>query len=228
MLRGLTTLVVSVLVVGVVPTDAIAASRQDTSAARNALTAGYTALSAVIRTWPSLEASLHRLDREFAAECPGVGAGSPQSESEQRLAYEVAGALWATAYHTDAPIIRRFIHKVTGLTSSNPALNRRMYKFLNGLNEMIALQVPDICTDVRAWTASGYRTIPSSTLKFDNHVESINVEIPSPKLADPYLTPSDRWLVPKLEHLVTRFDELEFSTGQRYWDALLETLSLNQ
>jgi hypothetical protein len=229
MLRHLATLLVaSVLVAVVVPTSAVAASRQDISAARNALTAGYTALSAVIRTWPRVEASMRRLDRRFATECPAVGAGSPQSDSEQRLSYEVAGALWATGYHTDAPIIRKFIHKVTGLTSSNRTLNRRFYKFLNGLSEMIALPVPDICADVRAWTASGYRTIPASTLQFDKHVEAIEVKIPSPRLAEPYLVPSDRGLVPKLEHLITRFDELEFSTGQRYWNVLLETLSLNQ
>lgn len=164
----------------------------------------------------------------FARECPDVGAGSPQSESEQRLSYEVAGALWATAYHTDAPIIRKFINKVIGFPSSNTALNRRIYKFFNGLDEMMALKVPDICNDVRQWTASGYRTIPTSTLQFDAHVESINVEIPSPKLANPYVVPSDRALVPKLEHLITRFEELEFTIGQQYWDTLLETLALNQ
>lgn len=144
------------------------------------------------------------------------------------MSYEVAGALWATAYHTDTPIIRRFINKVIGFTSSNAALNRHIYKFLNGLDEMMALKVPDICNDVRQWTASGYRTIPTSTLQFDAHVESINVEIPSPKLADPYLVPSDRALVPKLEHLITRFEELEFSIGQQYWDTMLGTLDLNQ
>jgi hypothetical protein len=229
MLRSLTTLlVVSVFAVLAAPTGAVAASSQDVSAARKVLTAGYAALSTVIRTWPRLEASLHELDRRFSGECPAVGVGSPQNEPEQRLSYEVAGALWATGYHTDAPILRKFIHEVSGLTSSDPALNRRMHRFLNGLNEMMALSVPEVCADVRAWTASGYRTIPSSTLRFDAHVEAINVEIPSPKLADPYLVPSDRALVPKLEHLITRFDELEFSTGQNYWDTLLETLSLNQ
>jgi hypothetical protein len=144
------------------------------------------------------------------------------------LSYEVAGALWATAYHADAPIVRKFIHTVTGLTSSNPKLNRRMHKFLNGLSEMIALRVPDLCADTRAWIASGYRTVPTSTLQFDKHVEAIDVEIPSPKLAKPFLVPSDRALVPKLERLITRFEELEFSTGQRYWNTLLETLGLSQ
>ncbi len=218
------------LVVGVlaVPASAVAASGQNVSAARNALTAGYATLSTVIRTWPRLEASLSGLDRRFASECPGVGAGSPQNEPEQRLSYEVAGALWATAYHADAPIIRKFISEVVGVPSTNPALNRRVYKFINGLNEMIALPIPEVCANVRAWAASGYQTIPSSTLQFDDHVEAINVEIPSPKLADPYLVPSDRELVPKLEHLIKKFEELEFTTGQRYWDRLLETLSLNQ
>lgn len=213
---------------GVAPAAAVAASSHDIAAARTVLTSGYETLRAVLRSWPKVEASMRDLDRRFARECPGVGAGSPQTEAEKRLSYEVAGALWATSYRADAPIVRRFIHRVTGVTSSNPRLNRRVYKFLNGLNEMLALQVPDICADVRAWTASGYQRIPTSTLQFDRHVEAIDVEIPSPKLADPYLVPSDRALVPKLERLITRFEEREFTVGQRYWNALLETLAVPQ
>jgi hypothetical protein len=221
-------LVAVVLACGIAPSGAAAASSQDVKAARIVLTTGYSTLRGVLATWPKMEASLRVLDRKFASECPNVGAGLPQNEDEQYLSYEVAGALWATAYDADAPILHRFIHRVTGLTSSNPKLTRRVYKFLNGLEEMIALQVPDICGDVRAWKASGYQKIPTSTLQYDKHVEDINVEIPSPKLADPYLVPSDRALVPKLEHLVTRFEEREFSTGQRYWDMLLVTLGVPQ
>lgn len=221
-------LVAGSLAMAVAPADAGAVSAHDRAAARTVLTAGYTALSAVVRTWPKVEASLRALDRRFARECPDVGAGSPQNESEQHLAYEVAGALWVTAYHTDAPIIRKFIHRVTGLSSSNPKLNRRVHKFLNGLDEMLALQVPPLCADIRSWIASGYRTVPASALQFDSHVEAIDVEIPPAKLADPYLTPSDRGLVPKLERLIHRFDELEFVVGQQDWNMLLETLALNQ
>jgi hypothetical protein len=213
---------------GFAPAASEAASSHDIAAARTVLTAGYETLSGVLRTWPKVEASLRQLNHRFARECPGIGAGSPQTETEKRLSYEVAGALWATAYRADAPFVRRFIHKVTGVTSSNPRLNRRVYKFLNGLNEMLALQVPDICSDVRAWTASGYQHVPTSTLQFDRHVEAINVEIPSPKLAEPYLVASDRALVPKLERLITRFEELEFTSGQRYWNTLLETLAVPQ
>lgn len=211
-----------------VSSAATAASSHDIAAARTVLTAGYETVQAVLRSWPKVEASLRTLNHRFAHECPGIGAGTPQTEAEKRLSYEVAGAMWATAYHADGTIVRRFIHRVTGVTSSNPRLNRRVYKFLNGLDEMLALQVPDICSDVRAWTASGYQHVPTSTLQFDRHVEAIDVEIPSPKLAEPYLVASDRSLVPKLEHLITRFEEFEFTTGQQYWNQLLETLAVPQ
>jgi hypothetical protein len=208
--------------------SAAAASSHDVGAARTVLTSGYKTLQAVLHSWPKVEASFRALNHRFARECPGVGTGIPQTEAEKRLSYEVAGALWATAYQVDATIVRRFIHQVTGVTSSNPRLNRRVYKFLNGLDEMLALRVPDICSDVRAWTASGYQRIPAGTLQFDRHVEAIDVEIPSPKLADPYLVASDRSLVPKLERLIIRFEELEFTTGQQYWNQLLETLAVPQ
>jgi hypothetical protein len=226
--RSASSLAAVALFCGVAPGAAPAASRQDVAAAHTVLTAGYETLHAVLRSWPKMEASMRSLNSRFARECPGVGAGSPQTETEKHLSYEVAGALWATAYHADAPIVNRFIHRVTGLTSSNPRLNRRVYKFLNGLSEMLALRVPDICADVRAWAASGYRRVPTSTLQFDSHVEAIDVEIPSPKLADPYLVPSDKALVPKLERLITHFEELEFTTGQRMWNTLLETLDVPQ
>lgn len=222
-------LTVAVLTIGLLPAGALAAApHRDTSSTHTALLAAYTTLRAVVNTWPTEEASFHMLDQKFAAECPDVGAGSPQNEPEQRLSYEVAGALWATGYHTDAGIARAFIRTVSPLRWSNPALARRMNKFITGLREMIALQVPDLCGDVRAWTASGYQTIPESTLRYDQHVEAINVEVPSPRMLAPYIQPSERGLLTRVQHLITRFEELEFVTGQRSWIALLEVLGLNE
>lgn len=220
-------IILTVLTAGLVPAGALA-SPEDVTSTHTALAAAYTALRAIVRTWPAEEASLHKLDLKFAAACPGVAAGSPQNESEQRLSYEVAGALWATGYHTDATIAQTFIKTVSPLRWSNPALTRRTHKFITGLREMIALQVPDLCGNTRSWTASGYETIPPSTLQFDQHVESIEVEVPSPQMFVKYVQPADRTLLARVEHLITRFEELEFVTGLREWDSLLETLGLNQ
>jgi hypothetical protein len=217
-----------VLVLGLAPTDALATSKQDGDSTHTALVAAYSALSGIVNTRSTLEASLRKLDRRFATECPDVGAGSPQNESEQRLSYEVAGALWATAYHTDAKYAYAFINVVSPLRWSNRSIVHRGLKFIVGLHEMIALRVPDICGDVRTWTAGGFITAPADTQQFDDHVESINVEIPSPRILAPYMRPADRGLLKQVEHLLIRFEELEFTVGQRFWDTLLETLALNQ
>ena len=210
------------------PADSIAVPQQDIASTHTALVATSKALQGVISTWPRVEASIHQLDRQFAAECPDVGAGSPQNEPEQKLSYEVAGALWATGYHTDAKIIEEGIREVSSLRWSNPAITRRVHQFIRGLREMIAVQVPDLCADIRSWTASGYQTIPASTLRFDQHVEAIEVEVPSAQLFAPYLQSSDRALFARVKHLFTRFEELEFVTGQREWIRLLEVLGLNE
>jgi hypothetical protein len=225
---GRFTLLLAVLAFGLAPASANATSPQNASSTHTVLLAAYKTLHSVVDTWPTLEASLHNLNRKFAAECPQVGAGSPQSEAEQKLSYEVAGALWATAYRTDAKYANAFIKAVTPLRWSNPAITRTAHKFIRGLREMMALQVPNLCADVRSWTATGYRTIPASTLQFDTHVEDINVEVPSPHLVAAYVAPADRSLYAKVKQLVRRFEELEFSTGQQQWDSLLETLGLQQ
>lgn len=220
-------IVMGVLAVGLMPSGAAAAPR-DAASTHAYLVAGYTALHAVVGKWSAIEADLRKLDARFSSECPKVGAGGPQSEEEQRLAYEVAGALWATAYHTDAGIIRKFVKAVKPLRWSNPAVNRSAHRFVTGLQEMAALSVPDLCGDVRAWIAGGFNAVSPTTERYDKHVEAIEVKQVPRRLLIKYVQPSDRALLDRVERLDTRFSELEFSTGQDSWDSLLETLALNQ
>jgi hypothetical protein len=218
----------TVLTLGLVPGEALAASPQDSSSTHRALIAADTTLQAIVNTWPKEKASLHKLNLKFAAECPHVAVGSPQNSSEQKLSYEIVGALFATGYHTDAKIANGFINAVSSLRWSNPAITRRLHVFIKGLREMLALKVPDLCADVRSWIASGYQTVPARTLQFDEHVEAIEVEVPSPGLVAAYVQPADRSLFKQVGHLLTRFEELEFSTGQQDWIDVLESLSLNE
>jgi len=217
----------AVLAVAGAPTTADAASR-DAASTHTYLAASYRVLHAAVGTWSSVEASIHRLDQRFAAECPDVGAGSPQNEEEQKLSYEAAGALWATGYHTDAAIVRAYVNTLSRLTWSNPQVTRDARRLATGLREMTALQVPDICADVRAWHANGFGAMPSNVAPYDQHVEAIDIhEIPR-KLLAPYVQPADRGLRERTEHLATRFEELEFMRGQADWIALLEVVGLNE
>jgi len=214
---------------GLVPAGAGAGTTPRDAASTHAyLEADYAALHAAVTKWPEVEGAIHKLDSRFRAECPNVGAGSPQSEEEQKLSLEAAGALWATGYHTNASALKRFVAKVGGLRWSNAAVARGVRAYTTGLREMVALQVPDLCGDVRVWTAGGFKAASAGTQQFDRHVEAIEVKEVPRRLLAPYEQASDRGLAARVEHLADRYGELEFSRGQSDWNALLEVLALNQ
>lgn len=218
---------IAVLAVAVAPATANATSR-DVASTHTYLAASYKVLHVAVSTWSSVEASIHRLDLRFHTECPDVGAGSPQSSEEQKLSYEVAGALWATGYHTDAATVRTYVNTLDRLTWSNPQITRDARRLATGLQEMTALQVPNICADVRAWGANGYGKVPANVEPYDEHVEAIEIhEIPR-GLLTPYVQPADNGLRKRVEHLATKFEELEFMRGQLDWVALLEVVGLNE
>jgi len=219
--------IVAVLALALTPATAGAASR-DIASTHTYLEASYKVLHAAVSTWSTVEASIHSLDLRFHAECPDVGAGSPQNEEDQKLSYEAAGALWATGYHTDAAIVHAYVKTVNRLTWSNPQITRDAHRLTRGLQEMTELQVPNICADVRAWGANSYGAAPANVKQYDEHVENIEIhEIPRHLLV-PYVQPAEDGLRKQDEHLATRFEELEFMRGQADWIALLEVLGVNE
>lgn len=220
-------ILLALLTLALAPARALAAP-QDIASTHAFLVAGHTALQATVSKWSAVERGIHRMQHKFATECPHVGEGSPQDEEEQKLSYEVAGALWASGYHTDAGIVRRFWAAVKSLRWSNPTITRRARTFAHAMLEMTKIAVPDLCGDVRAWAATGFTAIPASTIRYDKHVEAIEVKLPSPKLIRPFVHGSDSALLAQDLHLYHRFEELEVGQGFNDWDDLLEILSLAQ
>jgi len=221
--------IIAVFAVACAPATASAgATSRDVASTHTYLEASYKVLHAAVSTWSTVEASIHRLDLRFHAECPDVGAGSPQNEEDQKLSYEAAGALWATGYHTDAGIVRTYVNSLNRLRWSNPKITRDARRLARGLQEMVALKVPDICADVRAWGANNFGAAPANVKQYDEHVENIDIhEIPR-SLLIPYVQPADSGLRKRVEHVATRFEELEFMRGQDDWIALLEVLGVNE
>jgi hypothetical protein len=219
---------IGVTALGAVAPDGALASSRDVSSTHAYLLADHAVLQATVGKWSTAEANIRKLDARFGAECPHVGAGSPQSEEEQKLSLEVAGALWATGYHANAKAVRAFVKAVGGLTWSNPATTRAARHLTKALNEMISLAVPPLCADVRAWAAGGYGAVPADVDLFAKHVEAIEIDQIPRRLLAPFLQGSDRSLAARDEQLDKRFEELEFVHGQDQWNRLLEVLSLNQ
>ncbi len=217
----------AVLAVGLWPAGADAAPR-DVASTHAYLVAAYAALHATVTGWSSVEADIHKLDLRFQAECFHIGAGSPQSEEEQKLSYEAAGALWATGYHTNAHVVGAFVKVVNRLGWSNPAITRAARRYAKGLREMTALPIPDLCGDVRSWAAGGFKAVSANTETYVRHVEAIEVKEVPRRLLAPYVQPADRGLRARDERLATKYEELEFQRGQDDWNTLLEVLALNQ
>jgi hypothetical protein len=228
MLKRVATLgVVLAVTVAIVPATAGATSR-DVASTHTYLTASYTVLHTAVSTWSTVEASIHSLDLRLHAECPDAGAGSPEDEEEEKLSYEAAGALWATGYHTDSAIVRTYVHTVDRLTWSNPQITRDARRLTRGLQEMVGLQVPDICADIGAWHANDFGPMPADVKPYDQHVEAIDIhEIPW-NLITPYVPPAEQPLLRRVKQVATRFEEIEFMRGQDDWIALLEVVGLNE
>lgn len=224
---GRLTASIAVLAVLAAPASA-SGSSLDTASTHAYLLASYKLLHSTVTTWSKVEAGIRQLDSKFHAECPAAGAGSPQNEEGQALSTSAAGALWASGYHTDAKLVRAYVKTIGRLRWSNPAITRSDRRLAKSLKEMLALQVPNLCADIHAWSATGFTAVPADAKAYAAHVSSIEInEIPRSLLA-PYVLPADRGLRRRAENLSTKYEELEFKRGQADWDTLLETLGLNQ
>jgi hypothetical protein len=215
------------LAVGFAPAPA-AAAPQDVTSTNTYLTAGYAALRAAIANMHVVGANVDELNRRYAAECPKVGAGSPQNEAADPMTYEVAGALWSTAYHTDESIVRAFVRAVKPLRWSNAKITRNADSYAASLADLAALPLPDLCGDVRTWSLGGFAAIPTTTTQFDQRVESIEGHPIPLRLLAPYEGAADRALAARVARLENELDSMETMLGQEWWDMTLETLALNQ
>jgi hypothetical protein len=211
----------------VAPVGAIATSA-DVAATHAYIQANYALARAAEAEAGGTQASVVLLNQRFGRECPDVGAGSPQNEESQKLSYEAAGALWSAGYGANAGPIRAFVRKVKPLRWSNPKLTRIARSYARSLLELATLALPDLCGDVRAWSASGFRTVPAATLHFDEHVEAITGHSIPPRLLAPYEQPGDRGALERTTRLEAKLEATEITLGFEDWTSLLETVGLNQ
>jgi hypothetical protein len=219
--------IIALLVLGLLPAEATATPR-DRASTHAYIQANFALERAANASIAPTEASVALLNQKLGQECPKVGAGSPQNAESQKASYEVAGALWSVSYGAVAGPIGTFVRAVKPLHWSNPKITRIAQGYARSLSELAALPMPNICADVRTWSASGFHTIPTATVSFDQHVESIEGHTIPARLLAPYERSSDRSVVARTSRLETKLERAETVAGFNDWDTLLETLALNQ
>lgn len=150
-----------------VPAAAGQAWASDASATAAYLRANYALVAAGHAHVGASIAAYRGVLSKVRSECPRAGQNSPQNPMSTELSNEVIGAMVLSAGKPDRPAIATYLRAVKGLRWSSGSVTRAVSSYAAMLGTLYKLQVPDLCGDVRAWSASGYKTLPASTLSFD-------------------------------------------------------------
>jgi hypothetical protein len=138
----------------------------DAAATRSYLQADYALLRAGQRNIKASEAAYKSVLRRVRSECPQAGLNSPQNAQSTQMSNEVIGAMVVSAAKPDLAAIKAYLHAVAGLHWSSAAINRSVARYRAMLGTIFKTGVPDLCSDVKSWAASGFHTLPSSTPAF--------------------------------------------------------------
>ena len=207
------------------PRPALASSR-DVTSTHTAIVAAYALARAGVATINVAQSKIESYNRRLAVECPGVGSGTPETEASQPMSYEIAVALWSIAYGSAARPIMTFATAIRPLRWTNAGINRAARSIVANLTGLATIPLPDLCADVRAWTASAFTTIPRRVVELDRRVEPLELpELPWNLMA-PYMRTGDAGLVAYIKRAERKIAEAEFTLGQGDWYQVLETLGL--
>ncbi|HEV2974841.1 MAG TPA: hypothetical protein VGX69_07555 [Solirubrobacteraceae bacterium] len=204
------------------------ASGGDANATAAYVRADYALVAAARATQRAAETALQSLLARVRGECPNLVAGSPQNEASEKLTAELIGAMRLVALAPSAKAVARYAGAVAPLRWSNASLTRAVRSYARELLAQSRLAVPDFCGELRAWKASGYATLPATTLRFDQAYYAVYVGVgllPTHLLARS-LAAAQRGLVQRtlrLENDVIEFEAQAVET----WGEIMDAAGLN-
>jgi hypothetical protein len=160
-------------------------------------------------------------------ECPSAAAGSPQDQQSDEVGEEILGSMALVVYRPDDAAIERFAHTVRGLHWSDPTLTRDVGSYAHKLEQLVVLAPAPICTDVRAWAATGFQTVSAATTGFDKlyHAAEIEAEeVPLAQLAR-FESPREALLARHTKRLEAPLADAE-AEGVAEWTRLTKGLGV--
>lgn len=220
------------------PATALAHSRRaaathggspNAAATRIYINANYALVSTARTNLAAAKAAIDSLASQVAGECPLVAADAPQNHDAEQLSNEVVGALEIAAYQADKESMVAFAHTIRGLHWSNRKLTRMVHAYATKLEGFPTLTPPTICADVGAWAASGYRTLPATTVAFDHGFETFDIEAEEVTLhlLRPYESATEASLLRRTKQLEAPLAEFEAEAVNDYSE-ILDALKLPQ
>ncbi len=142
------------------------------------------------------------------------------------MAGEVADAFWSIDYGATAGPIQQFASAIKPLHWSSGSFNHAIHMVASSLSGLSKLSLPNLCADVRSWTASGFKTVPPGVEELDQRVETLQLpEVPWKQVAR-NVHGKEAAMVSYIEHAELKLAEAEFMFGQRDWYQVIETVGL--
>jgi hypothetical protein len=167
------------------------------------------------------EAEPLRVLAQVRQECPQAGAGSPQNTESTQVSDEIIGAIVIAAAQPDVQAIETFIHAVSGLHWSSGAATSAVRAYAGDLKTVLGLGTPNLCADVKAWAAGGYRTLPASIAGFSSKFMPAWVALGYlPKQLAAFESAADRALARRCEPLEELLTEGETRAVAHYGDIM--------
>lgn len=210
------------------PASALAGS-SDVTTTQKYIQANYKLVQSGVAKLGQGRAALHTARSRIEGECTNAALNSPQNPESTELSNEIIGAIVLPTLQTGKPELLKFIREAGGLHWSNSKLTGAIRGYVGKLKVMATLAPPNVCADVRAWVASGYRTLTATTIQFDQQFMPNWVaigETPT-KLLTPLASSSQKAVLRRTGQLESKLIDFEAVDGVNTWDAAMESLGLS-
>ena len=218
MIKTPTPIVAIVLALGVAATPAHAAP-QDVLSTQAYIQEDHVLQLAEKASLPASRTAADGLIRQVNSQCPNIMAGAPHNSETAEVGGEIIGSVLVTLSGPEDRANIKFAQRVGSLRWSSRKLEHTVRSYATELKAQAELAMPNLCADLKAWAASGYTTLPASSVRFVGQVDAI-VTGPGPgkvplKLFAPYERPDEKTVIHQTKQL-----EAELNKSQL---ALLET-----
>lgn len=175
--RALVLVAVAVVAVGAIVAIAAAGSSNTDAADRAATNAFLRTRLALLQSFtaglPAGEESMNVFVAEVRSKCSGALRGAPVSAGSDgsnggftdqgQLALEGLSDLAIAQRGVDTAAVERFASALRRLRWHDRHLTALVHTFAQIETERAHMRVPDLCGQIKAWVASGYRTLPQTT-----------------------------------------------------------------
>jgi hypothetical protein len=164
-----------------VPGAAAGMNARDAASTGAFLRAEYTKTSAQLNRVNADIEALEAYGARLGRECPGVlngepelGSGSARNFSVRAISEERLAAILGVAERRDTKPQRDFVRAIAPLRWSNRSLSSSIHRSTAAELALERLSPPDLCADLKAWVASGYKSVSTATERYVHRSSALN------------------------------------------------------